>query len=75
MEDKLVEFLLGDLDPDESAQVERCMQSSPELAARLAALRAMFGLLAADCDDEPPEGLATRTCQMVRGLVAKPQAV
>jgi prepilin-type processing-associated H-X9-DG protein len=61
MDENLVGYLLGALDPDLHRQVEDHLQAHPETHRRLNALRRMLEPLSADGDEGAPLGLADRT--------------
>ena len=67
MHDELIGYLLGALDGDELALVEEHLAARPDADCHLEILRR--GLEPLEADDghlDPPEGLALRTCQVVR---------
>ena len=62
MEEHLVEYSLGLLDPVTTARVEGHLEAHPEARARLALLEQALAPLAADADDiAPPPGLTLGT--------------
>jgi len=68
LREDLLGYLLGALDEEQQAEVERRLTEDPGARRRLAACqRALAPLDAARTDYEPPDGLATRTCRFVLG--------
>jgi prepilin-type processing-associated H-X9-DG protein len=66
MDENLLGYLLGALDPDESRKVEALLEADPAARERLEALRQLLDPLAADSEDEdPPRGLTARTLARV----------
>jgi len=66
MREHLLGYLIGALDPDEVELVERRIKEDPTLEQDLEVLRVGLEPLAAGCrEDDPPAGLAGRTCQFV----------
>ena len=62
MDEHLVEYSLGLLDPVTTARVEGHLETHPEARARLALLEQALAPLAADADDiDPPPGLTLGT--------------
>ncbi len=69
MQDKLLGYVLGCLDGEEVLSVERACACDKELARQLDILRfALDPLRHAPPPVDPPDGLATRTCQQIRAL-------
>lgn len=66
MQDQLIGYLIGSLEPEEHRAVEARLQSDPELRRQLALLEHSLEPLAADAGHyAPPVALAERTCQRV----------
>src|SRR5271166_87848 len=66
MDEYLVGYLLGSLDEADATQVERYLQTHPEVRQKLARLKRSMSPLAADLDDvAPPPGLAGRTLAVI----------
>ena len=66
MDEHLVEYTLGLLDPVTTARVERHLETHPEARARLALLEQALAPLAADGDEiAPPPGLTLATLARV----------
>lgn len=64
----LLGYLLGALDEEQHAEIERLLAEDPGARRRLASLRrALQPLDDARCEYEPPQGLAERTCRFVLG--------
>ena len=73
MQEQLLGYLLGALDPDEHSEVEEKLSDDPLLRYQLEELRTELAPLeAARGSYEPPLALAARTCEMVaaRPMVA-----
>ena len=71
--EQLLGHLLGALDEDERATLDKLLQSDPEYRKELALLRRRLEPLAAlRVNYEPPPGLAERTCRFVAAHVASP---
>jgi prepilin-type processing-associated H-X9-DG protein len=69
MDENLVGYLLGALDPDEHRKVQAYLEADLAARERLAALRQALEPLSADLGDpEPPPRLASRTLARVTGL-------
>ena len=69
MDENLLGYLLGALDPDDRRKVEAYLEAHPVARARLDALRQALEPLAADRGDpEPPPRLASRTLANLAGL-------
>ncbi len=70
----LLGYLLGALDPDEMARVDRAIRQDRELADELRALQAALVPLESERDAyDPPPGLAERTIRMVETHRAVPR--
>jgi hypothetical protein len=66
MRERLLGYLLGALEADEQAEMERLLAQHPELQRELETLRAQLEPLAQDQQEfEPPGGLCERTCAHV----------
>ncbi len=69
MDENLIGYLLGALEPDEHRKVQTYLDANPAARERLAALRQMLAPLSADLDDpEPPPRLAARTLANIPAL-------
>jgi hypothetical protein len=67
MHDELIAYLLGALDGEEQSLVENYLAVEAEAHSKLKILRRGLEPLEADGGHlDPPEGLAIRTCQVVR---------
>jgi hypothetical protein len=67
MHDELIGYLLGALNRDELVMVEEYLAAQPDAGRHLEALRRGLEPLETDGGHlDPPEGLALRTCQIVR---------
>ncbi|MCG8586345.1 MAG: hypothetical protein MI757_16680, partial [Pirellulales bacterium] len=66
MQEQLLGYLLGALEPDEQREVEQSLSDDPLLRYQLEELRAELEPLEAGLRDyDPPLALAARTCEMV----------
>jgi anti-sigma-K factor RskA len=65
-EDRLVEYVLGELRRDDAQALERLMQTDDELAAEVRRLRQVFDLLPYASLAEPPPELRTRVLDAAR---------
>lgn len=73
MQDKLLGYLLGALDSDETTHVEQTLVRDEAVGCRLAVLRrALLPLQCAPEPTSPPAGLAERTCQRIREVRQSP---
>jgi prepilin-type processing-associated H-X9-DG protein len=69
MDENLLGYLLGALEPDEHRRVASYLEANPAARERLEALRQALEPMSADRDDpEPPPRLAARTLAHVSGL-------
>ena len=69
MDENLIGYLLGALEPDEHRKVQAYLDANPAARERLATLRQMLAPLSADLDDpEPPPQLAARTLANIPAL-------
>lgn len=83
MRERLVAYLLNDLDPAGRSALEAELAASPELQQELEKVRQCLGLCDDDCDnataispDEvPPPQLASRTCCFVDHAIQKSKAI
>ena len=67
MHDELIGYLLGALNGEEQTLVEKYLAVEAEARSKLEILRRGLEPLEADGGHlDPPEGLAVRTCQLVR---------
>jgi hypothetical protein len=67
MQDKLLGYLLGTLEIEETLLVEQSLVEDSEARSQLEVLRlALIPLESARCDVDAPVGLALRTCQRIR---------
>ena len=69
MQYKLIEYLLGALEVEEIAYIEKMLQADAEARRQLEVLR--IGLVPMEGDRQhvdAPAGLAVRTCQRIREL-------
>jgi hypothetical protein len=72
MQDKLLGYLLGALEIDETLLVEQSLAQDAEARSQLEILRlALSPLETVRCDVEAPAGLAIRTCQCIREVHLK----
>jgi anti-sigma-K factor RskA len=72
MYDRLLGYLLGCLDPDESHEIEAALQTDEALRQQLEILRRCARPLEADLPAvPPPKDLAAKTCQRLRGLLGQ----
>jgi len=68
LQEDLLGYVLGALDEEEAAEIERRLAEDPQGQERLAAIsQALSPLAAARREYEPPPGLASRTCRFVLG--------
>jgi hypothetical protein len=76
MKEKLLSYLLDDLNPAERAEVEAALASDPALQQELVKLQQCMGPCEeAEPDSVPPTQLAKRTCCFVDHAIQKSQAV
>ncbi len=79
MKDRLLAYLLDDLNPAELTAVEELLASDPSLQQELEKLRECLGCCEAEADPEPPQvpppQLASRTCHFVEHAIKKSQAL
>ncbi|MCA9163069.1 MAG: hypothetical protein KDA62_08820, partial [Planctomycetales bacterium] len=74
MREDLLGFLLGALDATERQRIERKLEADPQLREQLEEIRRKLDPLESIRDDEdawenePPFGLADRTCDFVSGF-------
>lgn len=69
--EQLLGYLLGALEEDEQAEIERILDEDAGLQRDLAVLnRALYPLDASRRDFSPPPGLAVRTCEFVSQKIA-----
>ncbi|MBI3468419.1 MAG: hypothetical protein HY000_35910 [Planctomycetes bacterium] len=67
MRDKLVEYLLGSLEIEETVRVDQALRIDFEMRSQLEVLSlALAPLEALRKDVDAPDGLASRTCQRLR---------
>jgi hypothetical protein len=66
MDDQLVGYLLGALEIDESCEVERRLGECEETRRKLEVFRSSLLLLEVVEHAEPPGGLASCTCELIR---------
>ena len=67
MQDKLIGYLLGALEVEETTSVEGVLDVDLEARRQLEILRSGLVPFSGDCKHvEAPGGLATRTCQRIR---------
>ena len=65
MREDLLGYLLGALDDDERERVEAAIRHDPELQRRVEELQEQLQILAEEAPEEPPPGLAERTCDLI----------
>ncbi|MBI3461514.1 MAG: hypothetical protein HY000_00415 [Planctomycetes bacterium] len=69
MRDKLVEYLLGSLEIEETVRVDQALRIDFEIKSQLELLRlALAPLEAFRKEVDAPDGLASRTCQRLRDV-------
>lgn len=65
----LLGYLLGLLEPEEHAHVERMIQISTTVRIRVETLRTCVEPVKCDCGHcDPPQGLAVRVCETLRQM-------
>lgn len=70
MRERLVSYLLGELDATEARELEAQVEADPQLSKQLEHLRGCLMLAQEEAaPDEPPSGLADRTADSVHDLV------
>ena len=75
MHTRLIGYLLGALDREETVRVEKLLQTSGEARQQLEVMR--LGMIPLEADREyvePPIELVARTCQQIRQRHQPPQA-
>lgn len=65
MTERLVDYLYGELDSAEAAEVQRLLEAKPEWQAELARLRSVMGSLDRLADEEIPLGLANEISEEI----------
>lgn len=73
--EQLLGYLLGALEPEERAEVERTLETNSRLREELAEIRASLQKLGLDDPPEPiepPAGLVERTCEFVASAADQP---
>src|SRR5687768_17375607 len=76
--EQLLGYLLGALEPEERAEVERELAANPRLGQELAEIRDVLeqvGMTERPEPIEPPAGLVDRTCDLVAAQSAEPAPV
>lgn len=73
MQDKLIGYLLGALEVDETTHIEHVLRAESEARRQLEVLRMGLAPLEGDCKHvAAPSGLAARTCQRIRDVHERP---
>jgi hypothetical protein len=79
MKDRLLAYLLDDLNATERTALEVALASDPELQQELEKLRECLGCCETEAEPEPPQvpppQLASRTCHFVEHAIKKSQAL
>ena len=79
MKERLLAYLLDDLNPAERSAVDEALASDPALQQELDKLRECLGCCEAEAEPEPPQvpppQLASRTCHFVEHAIKKSQAL
>ena len=70
-ERKLTDYVLGELSPEETVEIERLLEESAELRAEVDEIRTVTSLLAEELGNEPQEVLDATQRDMIRRQPAK----